>query len=161
MTGSSAAALIGLMFVVITITAGDESVGKSQDGISTYSTPTVLHFGSAFLVSALFAAPLHSRVVPAAALAIGALWGLTYVARVAYRSTRLPTYSPDLEDIAWYGVVPFLAYGVLLLGAIAYPMFSSKALCAIGAGVVLLIFLGVRNAWDVVTFLAIRPRDRQ
>jgi len=156
MTGSSAAALIGLMFVVITLTAGDEKLRTNPDGISTYSTPLVMHFGAAFLISALFVAPWHHPLYPAIGLALGSLYGLIYVARVSYRATRLPAYTPDLEDRAWYGAVPLLAYGIVLAGAIALPIIAAKALFAIGAAVVMLIFMGIRNAWDIVTFLAVR-----
>lgn len=159
MTGSSAAALTGLMFVVITITAGDRSGNRSSDGISTYSTPTVMHFCAAFLVSALLVAPWHSVVYPAIALGLGGLYGLIYVARITYRAAHLLGYTPDLEDRTWYSIVPFLAYGVIFGGAVALPMLAGKGLFAVGVGVVLLIFLGIRNAWDVVTFLAVRGGD--
>jgi hypothetical protein len=155
MTGSSAAALIGLMFVVITLTAGDRAVRNNPDSISTYSTPTVMHFGAAFLISALFVAPWHRPIVPAIVLALGSLSGLLYVAHTAIRAMQLP-YTPDLEDRVWYTLVPLLAYGVVFIGAIALPPFTTKALFAVGAGVVLLTFMGIRNAWDIVTFLVMR-----
>ncbi|MBV8117920.1 MAG: hypothetical protein JOZ01_08060, partial [Candidatus Eremiobacteraeota bacterium] len=60
MTGSSAAALTGLMFVVITLVMGTQRLTQSRDGVSTFSTPTVVHFCSALFVSALLAAPWHA-----------------------------------------------------------------------------------------------------
>ncbi|MGH7728579.1 MAG: hypothetical protein ACREM2_07310 [Vulcanimicrobiaceae bacterium] len=57
MTGSSAAALTGLMFVVITLVTGEDRSRPSLEGISIFSTPTVLHFGSALLVSAVLNVP--------------------------------------------------------------------------------------------------------
>lgn len=156
MTGSSAAALIGLMFVVITLSAGDRALSHNPEGISTYSTPTVMHFGAAFLISALFVAPWHHPLIPTILLASGSLYGLVYVARAAYRATQLPAYTPDVEDRVWYGILPFLAYGVVFIGAVALPIVMWKALLAVAAGVVLLIFIGIRNAWDIVTFLVVR-----
>jgi len=44
----------------------------------------------------------------------------------------------------------------ILGGAIAFPTIPVKALFAIAAGAVLLIFIGIRNAWDIVTFIAIK-----
>jgi hypothetical protein len=52
--------------------------------------------------------------------------------------------------------MPLVAYGVIAAGAIAFTMVSIKSLFAVGGGVVLLIFIGIRNAWDIVTFLAIQ-----
>jgi hypothetical protein len=63
-------------------------------------------------------------------------------------------YRADLEDWIWYTVLPFVAYGVILIGAIALWTLTVKALFAVGGGVVLLLLIGIRNAWDVVTFLA-------
>ena len=51
---------------------------------------------------------------------------------------------------------PFLP---MLAGAIALAKAPEQSLYAIAAGVLLLIFVGIRNAWDVVTFLAIEGRN--
>ena len=43
-TGTAAATLTGLMFMVVTLVAG-RSERPSFDGAGVYSTPTVVHFG--------------------------------------------------------------------------------------------------------------------
>lgn len=152
MTGSSAAALTGLMFVVISLVREGP---RSSDGIGTFSTPIVMHFFAAFLVSAILCAPWHSLILPAISVTLVGSYGLVYVTRIIYRTKRLDSaYTPDLEDWIWYGLSPFVAYGVIAAGAIAFPVVSVKALFAVGGGVVLLIFIGIRNAWDIVTYLA-------
>jgi hypothetical protein len=155
MTGSSAAALTGLMFVVITLVTGTELVRKNPDGIATFSTPTVMHFCAAFLVSAILAAPWHSRVHPAVLVGLVGLAGIVYILHVTYRAKRLTVYNPDLEDWTWYNVLPFVAYGAVFAGAILLGRLPVEAMFAVAGGVVLLIFIGIRNAWDIVTFLAI------
>jgi hypothetical protein len=160
MTGSSAAALTGLMFVVISLTTTWEGPRK-QDGIGTFSTPIVMHFFAAFLISAILCAPWHSLILPGTSVALVGVYGLAYVTRVMFRTRRLSAYTADLEDWFWYVVAPFVAYCVVAAGAIAFPMVSVKALFAVGAGVVALIFIGIRNAWDIVTYLAIRGSDRE
>lgn len=158
-TGSAAAALTGLMFVVITLVTGIERFRRAPDGISTFSTPTVVHFCAALLVSALLSAPWHSLVQPAVVLGIAGLYGIAYVYRLMHRARRLSTYSPDFEDWMWYTVLPFTAYGALLGGAIMLFATPVEALFALAGGVLLLIFVGIRNAWDIVTFIAIRGND--
>ena len=153
MTGTSAAGLTGLMFVVITLVTGAEKA-RSQDGISTFSTPTVMHFGAALFVSAVLIAPLRSIPIAATLVGFAGLYGVVYILRVTYRAKRLQGYRPDIEDWTWYNALPFLAYGAILAGAIALHAFPGKALLAVAGGVLLLIFIGIRNAWDVVTFLA-------
>ena len=155
MTGSSAAALTGLMFVVITLVSGGERQRRTHDGIATFSTPTVVHFCAALFISASLAVPWRSLLEPAAVLGIAGLLGIGYVMRVTARTRSLSSYEPDVEDWSWYCVLPFAAYGLLLAGAIALPMLAGSAVFALAAGAIALIFIGIHNAWDVVTFIAI------
>lgn len=159
MTGSSAAALTGLMFIVITLVMGVERTRRRPDGISAFSTPTVVHFCAALLVSAILSAPWRSLVQPATLLGLAGLFGVVYVLRVVRRTRRLTSYSPDLEDWAWYTIVPFIAYGAILAGGIMLAAIPLDALFALAAGVILLIFIGIRNAWDIVTYIVTEFRD--
>jgi len=49
--------------------------------------------------------------------------------------------------------LPCLAYGAIALAAV--PV---QALFILAGGVMLLIFIGIRNAWDSVTYIAIDRR---
>ena len=160
MAGSAAAGLTGLMFVVITLVSGEERLRRAPDGISTFSTPTVVHFGVALLVSAILSAPWRLLVHPAALLAIAGLSGIVYLVRLMHRTRRLRTYRPDLEDWIWYTVLPFVAYGTILAGAVMLSAIPVEALFALAGGVLLLIFIGIRNAWDIVTYIAIGGPDK-
>ncbi|GAC1411892.1 MAG: hypothetical protein NVSMB64_21960 [Candidatus Velthaea sp.] len=153
MMGSSAAALTGLMFVVITLVSDDRR-RASEDGISTFSTPTVFHFCCALFTSALMSAPVRSLVPFAVIFGLVGAGGMSYVAHIGHRTSKLQTYRPDVEDWAWNVLLPFSAYAALAGGAIAMPANAALALYAPAAAVVLLIFVGIHNAWDVVTFLA-------
>jgi hypothetical protein len=154
MTGSSAAALTGLMFVVISLIAGREGP-RTQDGVATFSTPIVMHFFAAFLISAILCAPWHSLILPGISVTLVGIYGVAYVVRIMYRTGRLTMYTADLEDWTWYVALPLVAYLVIAAGAIAFPIVSVKALFAVGGSVVLLIFIGIRNSWDIVTYLTV------
>src|SRR5579864_952395 len=91
LAGSSAGALTGLMFVVITLVTGEERRG-ARDGISTFSTPTVAHFGAALLVSATLSAPWHLLIHPAVILGLAGLSGVAYIAKITLRTRRLTVY---------------------------------------------------------------------
>lgn len=160
MTGSSAAALVGLMFIVITLVTGSERLRRAPDGLATFSTPTVMHFCAAFFVSAMLSAPWRSLAYPSALIGIAGLCGLVYVVRVMLRTKRLSGYKADLEDWTWYIILPFIAYGAIFGGALALRLVPVDALFALAGGVVLLIFIGIRNAWDVVTFIATGGADQ-
>jgi hypothetical protein len=155
-TGTSAAALTGLMFVVISLVAGMERMRRSPEGVGTFSTPTVVHFCAALLVSATLLAPWRELLLPAIAVGLTGVAGVVYAARVARRAKRMSHYDADWEDWLSYAILPFVAYGTILGGAIALCGDSHHALFAVGGAVLLLTFVGIHNSWDVVTFLVTR-----
>ena len=156
--GSSAAALTGLMFVVITL-VNDSSRRPSLDAISAYSTPTIIHFGAALLISAIASAPWH-RIGPAG-LTIGAVGaaGVVYVGFVVRMITRLPetTYKAVFEDWLFNVILPLVVYITVLSMAFVLPGHSEAALFGVGGATLLLLFVGIHNAWDIVTFLVLSP----
>ncbi len=159
MTGSSAAALTGLMFVVISLVTDRMRSGATHDGIATFSTPTVMHFAGALMVSAILLMPWRSVTPAGVVTAFIGLCGVAYIAHVMRRTTRLTEYTADLEDWMWYTILPLVAYGALSAGAIALPAAPAQAVFILAGAVLLLIFIGVRNAWDVVTYVTVVRRQ--
>jgi hypothetical protein len=163
--GSSAAGLSGLMFVVITLVVGIERTQTTADGIATFSTPTVLHFCVALVVSAVMSAPWRSIVGASATLGLIGLYGILYVLRIVRRAKRQTAYRPDLEDWLWYSILPFLAYIVLSACALLLLVVPAQALFALAGAIVLLILIGIHNAWDIVTYIALgnlnKPRPQE
>jgi hypothetical protein len=155
LSGSSAGALTGLMFVVITLVTGVERSRSTKDGMSVFSTPTVAHFGSALIISAVLSAPWGSLTFPAVLLGLAGLYAFIYVARAWTRTRNFTGYQPDLEDLVWFTILPLVAYGVIVIGSVLLPFVPIQAMFVIAAGVLLLIIIGIRNAWDIVTYLAI------
>jgi hypothetical protein len=155
--GASAGALTGLVFIVVTLVR-DRS-GASAMGFSTFTTPTVVHFACALFISATMSAPFGSLVPLAVILGCAGLAGVVYVMRVALLATKLETYRPDAEDWFFNVLLPLLAYVLLLGGAVFLPSAPSGALYAPAGAVMLLILIGIRNAWDVVTFVALGKMD--
>jgi hypothetical protein len=158
MTGSAAAALTGLMFVVLTLISG-ERMRHNPDGISTFSTPTVAHFGAVLLVSGIVLAPWRRLLYPEIILGLCGACGLVYVLHLLHRTRRLSEYTADAEDWAWYTALPLTAYAAILAGAILLFKRPGDALFADAAGVMLLIFIGIHNAWDIVTYIATGAGD--
>jgi hypothetical protein len=147
------------MFVVITLVTRAETLQMESsqriEGVATYSTPTVIHFGAALFVSAVLNAPWPKLIDAAFLVGLCGLYGVVYVLRVIVRTRRLTAYSPDPEDWIWYTIVPLIAYGAIFISAIILPILPIRALFVLAGGVVLLIFTAIRNAWDVVTYLAV------
>jgi hypothetical protein len=156
--GSSAAALTGLMFVVITLIA-DLEAQRSSGALAAFGTPTVVHFCAALIVSATLSAPWHSLTRVAAALAVCGVWGVTYTFIVARRARRQNTYQPVFEDWLWHTVLPLGAYAALLLAAIVLPRDAERSLFVVAAAVLSLVLIGIHNSWDTVTYLALSQHE--
>jgi hypothetical protein len=157
--GSAAAALTGLMFVVVTLISNDAR-RRSPDGVHTYSSPTVAHFAAALFVAAMLSMPWRTMLGPEVLLAAAGLGGIAYLARVIQRARKLThEYTPDVEDRLWYSAFPLVAYGALAVAAVLLVVVPGDALFAVALGVLLLTFIGIHNSWDVVTYLATNPSD--
>jgi hypothetical protein len=152
--GSSAAALTGLQFVVMALAAGGRRPA-SADTIGAFGTPNVMHFSAVLLVSAIMTAPWSST--EGAAIAVGAcgLAGIVYGVIVARRARRQTEYQPVLEDWIFHAMLPLVAYSGLGLSALALSVHVERVLFAIGASSLLLLFVGIHNAWDTVAYIAI------
>jgi hypothetical protein len=167
--GSSAAALTGLQFVVIALVA-DSTMRRSTREIDAFATPTIVHFCVVLLVASIISAPWPGLGAPRAALIACGAAGLVYVATVFKRARRVTGYKPVLEDWMFHVILPALAYATVFVGAaflLGRPLLS---LFLIGGSALLLLFIGIHNAWDTVTYIAVgqeeaaakapRPEDR-
>ena len=120
--GGAAGALIGLQFVVMTLIA-ERPPARAAETNAAFSTPTIVHFSSALLLSAVLRAPWHSISSVAIVLGLFGLGGLTY-------------------------------------GAIVAPSHLREALFGVGGAVLLLLFIGIHNAWDSVAYLVSRRNSQ-
>ena len=158
--GSSAAALTGLQFVVIALIAEDRT-RPTAGAVSAYSTPTVVHFCAVLLVSAILSAPWHSLWSPALALAACGIAGTAYAALAARRALRQTEYQPVSEDWVWHAVIPFLAYAALVVSAATLRRHPYPALFVTGTAALALLFAGIHNSWDAVTYIAVDRKEQQ
>jgi hypothetical protein len=150
--GSSAGALIGLQFVVLTLIASRPvGAGTAQAG-HAFATPTIVHFGSVLLLAGMLSAPWQ-EITPAAVLwGLLGLTGIVYAAVVVRRMRRQVAYKPVFEDWLFHVLLPFAAYTTLGVTAFAVGSHLREALFGIGAAALLLLFVGIHNAWDAVTY---------
>jgi len=156
--GSAAAALTGLMFVVITLVVSGERREGASIGTATFSTPSVVSLAAALIVSAVFAIPWLSLVPLAIVIGVGSVGGLAYIVRLIVMARGFENYEPDVEDWTWFWILPIVAYGTTLVAAFFLPAATYGALFAIAAAVLLHLLIGIHNAWDIVTYIAIeRP----
>ena len=149
--GSAAGALIGLQFVVLTLIAERPHLGTPEAG-AAFATPTIVHFSTVLLLAAILRVPWQGVA------AVSTLWGLVglsgtaYTTLVARRVRRQTAYRPDLEDWLFHSLLPLAAYSVLALSALAAHAHAHEALLGVGAATLLLLFVGIHNAWDAVSY---------
>jgi hypothetical protein len=149
--GSSAGALIGLQFVVLTLIAEKPQLATAEGG-AAYLTPTIVHFGTVLLLSAVLRVPWHSIGAFSMAWGLVGLAGIAYVAVVNLRMRRQELYQAQVEDWLFHALFPFAAYALLALSALAASSHEREALFGVAAAVLLLLFCGIHNAWDVVAY---------
>ena len=155
--GSSAGALTGLQFVVIVLAADLRSTAGPQ-AVNAFGTPTVVHFCIVLLISAILSSPWHAPYGPALVLALTGAGGLVYATIVVRRARQQTGYVPVLEDWIWHTILPLVAYAAVLVGALRLVRHSVSSLFVFGAAALLLLFIGIHNAWDAVTYIALEQR---
>jgi hypothetical protein len=157
LVGGAGGALIGIMFVVATLTAGLDPSRVSRD-----VTPIVFHFAVVMVVSVITAVPNLPPLAVGTAIAFCAALGFAYTATTTVRLIRLDWEEqlPDWSDKSFYGILPTIAYVGLAAAACAVWFAPEDATYAIGAAVLVLLLIGIRNAWDLATTLTQRPRDQ-
>jgi hypothetical protein len=158
--GSSAAALTGLMFVVITLTAETRmGSGATTRGLEAFGSPTVVHFCFVLLIAAVLTSPMHTAVSLGLCVAVVGLIGLGYTVAVILRMQRVESYDPVGEDWLFHVCFPVLAYLTFMFSAAVLWRGSATALYYVAAASLLLLYTGIHNAWDTATWMAIHGKD--
>ena len=154
--GSSAGALTGLQFVVPTIIAEAGLVRGRKEAIAAFGSPNIVHFCAALLLASILSAPWHSMLRAGVAVSGCGVLGVVYSALVLRRTLRQRTYRPVLEDRVWHTILPTLAYSTLFVTGAVLERNSASTLFVIGAALLLLVFIGIHNAWDTLTFVTLQ-----
>ena len=79
---------------------------------------------------------------------------------VARRMRAQRAYQPVFEDWLFHILLPFSAYTVLAAAAYVALFDIRLALFLVGAAALLLLLVGIHNAWDTVTY-QVFVRSRQ
>ena len=61
-------------------------------------------------------------------------------------------YRPEFEDWLFHAVLPLAAYATLAVSGYEIRSRLHEALFAIAAAALVLLFSGIHNAWDAVTY---------
>jgi hypothetical protein len=78
--------------------------------------------------------------------------GIVYEIIVVRRMRMQNVYRPEFEDWLFHVLLPFAAYAALAGSAYAAGSAARDAMFGIAAAALLLLFVGIHNAWDAVTY---------
>ncbi len=166
LTGSAAAALTGLQFIVQSLlSTGLRNVLGNADpevGIAAFGTPNVVHFTLTLLISAFLCAPWPNEASLRTGLSLLGIGGILYAVIVLRRTHRQTVYETTLYDWVWYVVLPIAAYSAVLLAALVLDETREVTFFATAAATLLLLCVGIHNAWDSVVYLILSAlRDQK
>jgi hypothetical protein len=158
-TGSAAAALTGLMFVVIALAANGRR-GMGAHGLRAFVTPTIVHFGTVLALSAFLSVPRQTATSLAMGLGAAGVVGLAYSALITVSMRRIGrVYVPVAEDWIWHVILPTITYAGLLVLAFLMRRRMQPCLYGIAALSVGLLFIGIHNAWDVAVSISTQLQE--
>ena len=153
--GSSAAALTGLTFIVITLVG--EGGRVNPNGLKVFITPTIVHFTVVLASCALLSMPHHTPLSLCVSFAVGGILGLIYTAAIATSISGMSgAYVPVHEDWIWNVILPAVAYGTWLGAGVSIWHAPGASLYAAAAVLVLLMLIGIHNAWDIAVWNSTR-----
>ncbi|MGH7918006.1 MAG: hypothetical protein ACREQE_11090 [Candidatus Binataceae bacterium] len=157
--GAASATLVGLMFVAASIGAG-VFTRAHQAGIRSFLSPTVAHFSAVLTISLFATVPVETWGSLGALLICTGLLGLVYAVWIWRRMVRRGIIGTiDLADRLWYALLPIAGY---LLVAIAGALMSRRdasGLTILAAALILLLLIGIRNAWDMTVWIIDRRQS--
>ena len=158
--GTASGGLIGLLFVVVTLTSGIER-SRALRASTIYLTPTLIHFAVTMVSSAVAVAPRMNPRVAAVILIVAAVAGLTNAVRTCFGIYQFAKDGnpPHWSDAWCYGVAPGAIYLGLIGAAAGVWMGWSLAVGAGAALLMILMLVAIRNAWDLITWMAPRGPD--
>jgi hypothetical protein len=156
--GSSAGALTGLQFVVMALIADMPAMEEEAQAITVFSTPSIVNFGAVLLLASVLAMPWHSvRSVSIVWGLVGVL-GIVYTAVIGWRFNKQRAYTPVFEDYFYRVILPTISYAALCAAAFLARSHERAALFLVGAVALMLLFIGIHDAWDNATYLIFYKR---
>ncbi|HEY1961713.1 MAG TPA: hypothetical protein VGG69_04785 [Rhizomicrobium sp.] len=153
MIGTASGAIVGASFIVASLAS---SVKERSVGMRGFISPTAVHLASVLVSSAILSVPKISPLVVAVLLGAGGAAGAIYALIVVARIWRMKL---GVEDWCFYALLPVFAYGAIAAAAGMIVLRTDSPLYVLAAALILLLILGMRNAWDMATFLIMRERE--
>lgn len=154
--GTAFATLIGLLFVAASVGTSVFSPER-QYALRVFLSPSVVHFSAGLAIALIVVAPLPSALVVSVLVMATALFGVSYAGVTIWRMVHHHLIENlDVADRLWYGIIPAITYVVMIAAGITLFREQDAGVPLLAATLVLLLVAGVRNAWDITTWVVLR-----
>jgi hypothetical protein len=126
-------------------------------GLRTFVSPTIVHFGAVLALATFLSMPQQGVLSLSLGFGAAGFAGFIYVAVIAAGIGRIASeYIAVRDDWIWHVVLPGIAYGALLAAAFLIWRQPAASMYGVAAVSVLLVFIGIHNAWDVAVWNSVR-----
>ncbi len=157
--GTASATLIGLMFVAASVGARCFDAEREAP-LRAFLTPTVVHFGAILVTCLMGTVPSQTRSSLCALVLAGGLVGMGFTTRVWMNMHRQGiTKTIDLADLFCYLFLPALSYLMMTGFGIVLSIRPNLGLELLATTLVVLLLLGIRNAWDMTLWIVVRTTN--
>jgi hypothetical protein len=153
--GTASATLVGLMFVSASIGSSVFSE-RHRIALQAFLSPTVVNFAAVLFVCIAVMIPSQTWLSLGLLLAGGGVAGLIYSGRVWVQMFVRRRFQVDMVDRMFYATVPLLGYLLVLAAGILLLLDKTWSAEVTAAALAVLLFGGIRNAWDMTTWIMMR-----
>jgi hypothetical protein len=162
LVGTAAATLTGLMFVAVTF--GSSLVTKeTSESTRAFLDPPYLHFVQVLLTACLVLMPTMSPGVLGVLLILvgGVRFVGLYTVFIRYREAQRAHGDIELSDWVLSIVLPLLCHLAIIATGAGFVAGDAAALTGLAAVSVILLFVGIHGAWELLVWMALAVSERR
>jgi hypothetical protein len=161
MAGGASAALLGLMFVALSL--GMHLIDKvTIQTFEDFASPSVHYFVSALIIACVMLVPAFTPPMLALVLFLGGAWRLTRTVKQTRRiiETARRAQDFDVPEWAFQVVLPNVSYALLLIASLALLIEQvAPAFFAIWFATVALMLCAISNTWSLVLWIVEQHKE--
>jgi hypothetical protein len=124
-------------------------VGRAATAIGAFVTPIVAFFATILIIAVVFLVPLLVPSIIGSLLVVVGIGGILYIFSTGVLG-QWRKWHLGVDDWVWYIGLPVFGYSIIVASAIGMWLAMTWATYCAASGVVILLVVGVRNAWDTV-----------
>jgi len=151
--GTTAAALVGLVFVAVSVGV---TLKQPRKGLGEFTGQTVINFTLTLVACVVTLSPAGLSL-SGGVLLIPSVYGLSYALWFWRQMHLIEGYEPVKTDWLFYGLLPVVDYMLLIVAALSLIVFADVAIVYMLAAVLLLlVVLCIRNSYDLTIWASMQ-----